>query len=857
VSAERDRLLAADRGQQPWRAWGPYLAERAWGTVREDYSADGDAWRDFGYDQSRSRAYRWNEDGLGGLSDAEQNFAFAFAFWNGSDRECKERPFGLTNGEGNHGEDVKDYWWYLDSTPTHSWMRWRYHYPQAAFPYDELRRVNAARGRDEEEYELVDTGIFDENRFFSITVDYAKAAPTDLCVRVVVRNHGPEPAPLHVLPTLWFRNTWAWASPAGAAPELTARGSTLVGTHPSVGTLSLSGDGAPSALCCDNETNAPALFGVPGRSPYPKDGIGNHVVHGSPSVNPDGTGSKGALWYQLTVPAGGTRELRLRLTAGAPEGPAGLGGDWADVLTERQREADEFFESLLPAGADVNERLVARQAIAGLMWSKQYYHFNVERWLAGDPAGPQPPAARYAGRNHQWTHLDARDVILMPDPWEYPWFAAWDLSFHCLVAAHVDPQLAKDQLLLLGREWYMNPAGQLPAYEWNFSDLNPPVQAWAALRIFAIDGSRDFDFLERIFHKLLLNFTWWVNREDIAGVGVFGGGFLGLDNIGPFDRSAVPVPGQLEQSDGTSWMALYCLDMLEIALELAVHDATYTDLATKFFEHYCYISTALLSAGLWDEADGFFYDVLRTPGGTRIPLRVRSVVGLLPLCAVLGVSERYLAALPEFRTRAEWFVQHHPELTGGVHELPDGGGFLLSVTGPARLERVLGRVFDEAEFLSPHGVRAVSAFHREHPFAMDIEGVPASVDYEPAESRSGLFGGNSNWRGPVWAPLNYLLIDALRRYGRHLGSTVPVPLPSGPGTLEQAVEELSRRQLALYGDARPVFGRKSLFRDNPDWRDLLPFHEYFDGDTGAGLGASHQTGWTALLAALILDRGPV
>ncbi|MHB2022593.1 MAG: MGH1-like glycoside hydrolase domain-containing protein [Mycobacteriales bacterium] len=860
--AEVARLRAADRDGVAWRLWGPYLAERAWGSVREDYSVDGDAWGYFPFDHARSRAYRWNEDGLGGICDEQQHFAFAFAFWNGADRELKERAFGLTNGEGNHGEDVKDYWWYLDSTPTHSWLRWRYHYPQAAFPYERLRAENAARGREVGEFELIDTGVFDQDRFFVITVEYAKASPTDYCIRLQATNQGDRAAALHVLPTLWFPNRWAWGLPDQAVPELHADHGRLCGHHPAIGRITLCGDGSPQALACDNETNAALLFGVPGRSRYPKDGIGDHVVHGADTVNPAGSGTKGALWYRAELSPGETLTVRLRLSAGSTDqaGPPDLGGSWERVMRARQAEADDFFDALLPANCPNDERLVARQALAGLAWSKQYYHFDVARWLAGDPAGPAPPASRRQGRDASWTHLQASDVIFMPDTWEYPWFAAWDLAFHCVVAARSDPELAKRQLLLLCREWYMSPRGQLPAYEWNFSDVNPPVQAWAALEVFRLDGGRDRDFLERMFHKLLINFTWWVNREDVAGGNVFSGGFLGLDNIGPFDRSALPVAGVLEQSDGTAWMAIFCLDMLEMALELAMADPTYADVATKFFEHFCYISTALTGAGLWDETDGFFYDLLRTPSGALVPLRVRSIVGLVPACAVLGIGEDHLRAVPEFRERLDWFGRNRPELIGSVRTSTGGDGprYLLSLTSPEQLSRLLSRVFDESEFLSPYGIRAVSAYHRDHPFTANVEGVTATVDYEPAESRSGLFGGNSNWRGPVWFPLNYLLVQALHRHGTYLGSSMALTVAGRQLSLSAAADELAARLISIFTDdasgRRPVFNGTPAFQAQGPWHDLIPFHEYFHGDTGAGLGASHQTGWTALVAALILQR---
>ncbi|HVA60803.1 MAG TPA: glucosidase [Mycobacteriales bacterium] len=859
--AESRRLAEADAGTAPWRAWGPYLAERAWGTVREDYSADGDAWSYFPYEHARSRAYRWNEDGLGGLCDVDQSFCLSFAFWNGNDRELKERAFGLTNGEGNHGEDVKDYWWFLDSTPTHSWMRWRYHYPQAAFPYNELRSVNASLGRDDPEWELVDSGVFDEHRYFVVDVDYAKADPTDYCIRLTVTNRGPDPARLDVLPTLWFRNTWAWGPATVPPPELRGDGPRLVGDHHRLGRLVLAGDGDPTPLLCDNETNSELLDGHAGRSRYPKDGIGDHVVAGTSTVNPDQVGTKGSLWYRFELAAGETREIRLRLTL--DDAPSDLGAGWAQVLTDRRREADEFYAGLLPADASTDEELIVRQAIAGLLWSKQFYPYDVERWLSGDPSAAPPPQSRLDGRNNGWPHVNAHEIILMPDTWEYPWFAAWDLAFHATVAAHVDPALAKEQLLLLCREWYMHPDGQLPAYEWNFSDVNPPVHAWAALRVFHTDGGRDYDFLERMFHKLMINFTWWVNRKDVEGNNLFQGGFLGLDNIGPFDRSMLPVAGHLEQSDGTAWMAMFCLEMLEMALELAIQDPTYSDVATKFFEHYCYIATALDQAGLWDEEDGFYYDVLHTPDGESVALRARSMVGLIPVCAVLALHDEHLAALPDFAARMHWFLTHKAHLCAGAQfgERSQGGRRLLAVVDPDRLARLLARLFDESEFLSDHGLRALSAYHRDHPLLMVVEGLTATVDYEPAESRSGLFGGNSNWRGPVWFPLNYLLIRALRRFALYSADSATVELPTGSGrtvTLSVAAEDLTRRLIGIFcndqAGRRPVFGTTELFQSDADWHDLLPFHEYFHGDTGAGLGAAHQTGWTALVAALILDR---
>jgi hypothetical protein len=855
--AERARLGQGDHHDSPWRAWGPYLAERAWGSVREDYSADGDAWTSFPFEQARSRIYRWNEDGLAGFCDYDQTWCLAFAFWNGRDPILKERLFGLTNAQGNHGEDVKERYWFVDGTPTHSWMSWRYHYPQDAYPYAQLIAENGRRDRLDPEYEVDDTGVFDDGRCFDICVDYAKASPTDLCVRVTVTNPGPDTAILEVLPTLWFRNTWAWGLPgADHVPQITCDGARLTATHDNVGTLTLTGEsgsgtGFVESIACDNETNATLLYGASNRSPYPKDGIGDHVVHGTPTVRPEGWGTKAALRYRITVAAGQTRELRFRLQKRGSDD--GVAATFDDVMRSRREEADAFYAALRPSSATDDEMRVVRQAAAGLLWSKQFFHYDVERWLEGDPAGPPPPPGRGKIRNGGWRHVNNGDVLLMPDTWEYPWFAAWDLAFHCVVMAHFDPAFAKRQLLLLLREWYMHPNGQLPAYEWNFSDVNPPVHAWAALRVFEIAGDDDYDFLERAFHKLLLNFTWWVNREDSDGNNLFSGGFLGLDNIGPFDRSKLaPSVGRLEQSDGTSWMAMYCLDLLDMALTLAMHDPTYEDVATKFFEHFARIATAAKRQGLWDDADGFFYDQLRLPDGTRVPVKVRSLVGLVALCAVSHVDDAHLASLPSFTERLRWFTTHKSEYTSTVVET-EGGDTLFAIVTPAQLRLLLERAFDEAEFLSPHGIRSISAFHRAHPFTIALDGQTFRVDYEPGESTTALFGGNSNWRGPVWMPLNALIVESLRRFDRHLGSGFTVSMPTGAGrdvTLAQAADELSRRLVSLFipDDAGRVPAAGS--RNWPP--GLLLFHEYFHGDTGAGLGASHQTGWTALAAHLVL-----
>jgi hypothetical protein len=858
ATAEGARLAEADAGTARWRRWGPYLSERGWGTVREDYSADGDAWDSFPHDQARSRTYRWNEDGMAGICDIEQRLCLALSVWNGVDPILKERAFGLTNTQGNHGEDVKEYWWYLDSTPTHSWMRWRYHYPQAAFPYESLIEENARRDRNEPEFELLDTGVFDGDRYWQITVEYAKATPEDVLMRIHARNAGPAAATLHVLPTLWFRNTWSW-TPGTPRPQLRADGSAIVADHPTLGRHTLCGDGAPEALFCDNESNTRRLWDEPGPE-YPKDGINNHVVDGAATVNPARTGTKAALHYVLSVAPGETATVTVRLSD-----TAASAADAESIIEARRGEADEFYAALTPSDAGTDETAVMRQAFAGMLWSKQFYHLNISRWLDGDPGGPPPPPDRGAVRNGGWRHFDAVDVLSMPDTWEYPWFASWDLAFHCVPLAHVDAEFAKRQLILLCREWYMHPNGQLPAYEWSFDDANPPVHAWAALRVFEIDGAHDIEFLERVFHKLMINFTWWVNRKDAVGNNVFQGGFLGLDNIGPFNRSMLPESaGRLEQSDGTAWMAMYCLNLLEMALILARHDVTYEDVATKFFEHFAYVASAMDGQGLWDDVDGWYYDVLNTADGTRIPVRAHSVVGLIALCAVTVMEPSVKTDLPAFVRRMEWFLGNRPEFARVIdHAMEDGSGRrrLLSPVDPDRLRRILARVLDEAEFLSDHGLRALSRYHLEHPLAIDVGGTVAVLDYEPGESTSSLFGGNSNWRGPVWFPINLLVIEALRRYRLFLGDTYTVEYPTGSGQMRHLGEvaaDLSSRLVSLFtADAqgrRAVFGSNPTLQTDPAWHDQVPFHEYFHGDTGAGLGASHQTGWTGVVADLIAAR---
>jgi len=863
-SVEQERLDS----DPAWKHWGPYLAERAWGTVREDYSEFGTAWEYFPHDHARSRAYRWSEDGLAGICDDHQLLCLSFAFWNTHDPILKERIFGLTGTEGNHGEDAKEYWWYEDSTPTHSYMRWRYAYPQASFPYDALVAENARRSKLDPEFELLDTGVFAEDRYFDIVVEYAKQDPENLCVRLSITNRGPEEAPIAVLPTLWFRNVWSWGidDPRSTRPELEAvredARAVVVARHPVLGERVLSGPKASEILVCENETNTARLFGVPSATRYPKDGINDHVVSSAATVNPTGRGTKAALRYDLVLGPGETKELELCLShVAGHEIPREEVGD---LVSRRRREADQYYADILEA-VPAEEAMIARKAFAGLLFSKQLYHYNVERWLHGDPAGPEPPGQRLTGRNASWVHVDNFDIIAMPDVWEYPWFAAWDLAFHCVALAHVDPRFAKDQLLLLGREWYMHPSGQIPAYEWSFSDVNPPVQAWAAYRVFEIDGRSDFGFLERVFHKLLLNFTWWVNRKDAEGNNVFEGGFLGLDNIGPFDRSAdLHFDGHLEQSDGTAWMAMFCLNMLEIAIVLGEHDASYEDMAIKFFEHFAYIAGATATQGLWDEKDGFYYDVLHARSGERVPLRVRSLVGLIPLCAVTVIDSATLASLPGFARAFTWFVDNKPQyadVIGHAQHIGRNERRLLSVVDEGRLERILSRLLDEEEFLSPGGIRSVSAFHKEHPFSIELPGVSGTVDYEPGESTSGLFGGNSNWRGPVWFPINYLVLEGLRRFAAFFDGELTVELPTGSGrrlSLYEIVDELSDRLVGLYRDDgsghRPAFGGMEKLQADPLWHDRLLFFEYFHGDSGAGLGASHQTGWTGLLADLVLCR---
>jgi hypothetical protein len=859
-----------------WYMWGPYLSERQWGTVREDYSADGAAWTYVPHDHARSRAYRWGEDGLAGFSDHEQRLCLALALWNGRDPILKERAFGLTGPEGNHGEDVKDYWWYLDALPNHAWNRWRYHYPQAAFPYAELVAENARRGRLDPEYELLDTGVFHEDRFWIVEVLYAKADPTDLLMSVQVTNAGPDPDTLHVLPTLWFRNTWSWHREA-VRPELVATGADRVGlTHPFLGELELLAapgpDGtSPELLFCENETNNERLYGVAAETPYVKDGINDHVVSGAATVDPERRGSKCAAWYRVPVAAGQTVELRLRLrpAAAAAEPAAALGPDFDRIVTARRVEADEFYAGLTPPAASADEALVMRQAFAGMLWSKQLYDYTVSRWLDGDDGQPPPPDSRRAGRNKRWRSFDAHDIMSMPDKWEYPWFAAWDLAFHCIALAHVDPDFAKNQILLICREWFQHPNGALPAYEWDFSDVNPPVQAWAALEVFAIDGGRDLDFLDRAFDKLLVNFTWWVNREDADGSNVFEGGFLGLDNIGPLDRSHLPVAGTLEQADATGWMAGYALAMTTIAAILYRSGRRPApDLTVMFLEHFAGIRAAMDRQGLWDDADGMFYDRILTAGGDAVLVKARSMVSIIPMLAVAVVDEQLVNPAIAVGKQFAGLLDRHglrgPEKlveAGVLRGEPGHRRLLVSAVGVDRVQRLFRPVFDPAEFLSPHGLRSLSAYHRDHPYTLDVQGVRATIDYEPAESTTAMFGGNSNWRGPVWFPLNYLAISAIDRYHRFFGTDLMVEYPTGSGrriTLAEVAADLRERLATIFmvgaDGRRPCFGWVDRFQSDPAWKDNLLFHEYFHGDNAAGLGASHQTGWTGIVADVIRRR---
>lgn len=879
-SAEQTRLIECSEKKAPWKQWGPYLSERQWGTVREDYSENGDAWNFFTHDHARSRAYRWGEDGLGGISDDSQRLCFAIALWNGKDPILKERLFGLTNGQANHGEDVKEYYFYLDSTPTHSYMKYLYKYPHTAFPYEDLIRTNGNRSRKEWEYELLDTGAFRESRYFDVFVEYAKQSPQDILIRITAHNRGPEPAELHVLPTLWFRNDWAeWISKPSPKPSLRqSRRRTdipvIEAEHDVLGQYRLYCQGDAALLFTENSTNHARLqMDYPDVGPYLKDGINDFVVQGrSDAVNPERIGTKSAAHYRLKIGAGASATVRLRLIKepadAAQNSPFGEGFD--RILSTRIQEADDFYRAVTPPSATPDEAQVMRQALAGMLWSKQYYFFDADSWLAEHKAHPLHHGSR-SFRNCEWFHMVNEDIISMPDKWEYPWYAAWDLAFHTLPLTIVDPDFAKEQLKLMLDGWYMHPSGQIPAYEWNFSDVNPPVHAWATLFLYRMEhvlrGQADLTFLKSAFNKLLLNFTWWVNRKDRFGKNVFEGGFLGLDNIGVFDRSApLPTGGHLEQADGTAWMALFTQNMLEITVELAAADPVYQEMVSKFVEHFLYIGAAMNrigDEGMWDDEDGFYYDLLRHPDGTATRLKVRSMVGLLPLCATTVIEKWQRDSVPAAVAAIKNRAQHMPELMKSIH--PTGEGHpgvadrgIMAVVQPDQLRRILSRMLDEGEFLSPYGIRSLSKFHEKHPYVFNAQGKEYRVEYLPAESDTGMFGGNSNWRGPIWMPVNVLLINALMNFYLYYGDSFKVECPTGSGRLMNLFEvakEISSRLTRIFlrnaDGSRPVYGGAELFQNDPNWREHILFFEFFHGDNGAGLGASHQTGWTGLIAKLI------
>ncbi len=877
VTAEEQRLEEARSRKTHWKRWGPYLSERAWGTVREDYSEGGTAWEYLPHDQARSKAYRWNEDGIAGISDRHQKICFSVAMWNGQDPILKERLFGLTGNEGNHGEDCKESYFYLDSTPTHSYMKYLYKYPQAAYPYERLIEENRRRGKGDREFELADTGVFDQNRYFDVFVEYAKAECEDILVRISVANRGPEAADIHLLPTVWFRNTWSWGHGV-TKPSLklcNESPAVIELNEPEYGRRWLLAEGSPELLFTENETNSQRLYNPANAAGYAKDGINDYVVNGDAgAVSRAKTGTKATAHYAMSVPAGETRVIRLRLTDSSKS--AGLFDSAFDaIFAQRLSEADEYYATVIPQHLSEDAQNVMRQSLGGLLWSKQFYHYVVRDWTEGDPAFPKPSEGRKHGRNNEWQHLYNADVISMPDKWEYPWYAAWDLAFHCVPLALVDSEFAKDQLTLMVREWYMHPNGQLPAYEWAFGDVNPPVHAWAAWRVYKIEKKRrgvgDRAFLQHIFHKLLLNFTWWVNRKDAEGRNVFQGGFLGLDNIGVFDRSApLPTGGHIEQADGTGWMAMYSLNLLAIAMELAREDPAYEHVASKFWEHFLHIANAINhlgndGVGMWDSEDGFFYDVLHTPGGNHVPMKVRSMVGLIPLYAVETLDSDLVDRLPGFKRRLEWFLENRKDLTKNVACMNTPGvgeRRLLSIVDGDQLRKVLRMMLDENEFLSPFGIRALSQVHREHPYILNVGGGEYRVDYEPAESSTGLFGGNSNWRGPIWFPVNYLLIESLQKFHHYLGEDYKVECPTGSRTymtLWEVAAEISRRLTRIFlkdsSGRRPVHGTDERYQHDPNWRDLVLFSEYFHGDDGSGVGASHQTGWTGVVAKLLQQSG--
>ena len=883
--AEKRRLQENRDRTKYWTRWGPYVSERQWGTVREDYSKDGQAWEYFTHHQSLSRAYRWGEDGIAGISDTHQQLCFAFAFWNEQDAILKEKMFGLSGSQGNHGEDVKEYYFYLDNTPTHTYMKYLYKYPQLAYPYQQLIAVNEARGFGAPEFELLDTGIFDDDRYFDIFIEYAKADTEDILIKLTAHNRGDEEKPLHVLPTLWFRNTWSWKEEA-SKPSLktVAKGddfSVVAAKHKKLSDLWLYCKGAPERLFTENNTNNKLLFGEENESNYVKDGINDYVVKNhKKAVSPNEAGTKFSAQYKLSIPAGESRTVVLRLCdSGDLSDPF---GDKAMALFDKRiQEADEFYDSFAPDTVSDDARMVQRQAFAGMLWNKQFYHYVVREWLGGDPTQPDPPEGRASVRNSEWRHLFNDDIISMPDKWEYPWYASWDWPFHLIQFAVIDPDFAKLQLSRVTREWYMHPNGQIPAYEWNLSDVTPPVQAWGAWQIYQLEkkywGREDKDFLERVFQKLLLNFTWWVNQKDANGRNVFQGGFLGMDNIGVFDRSSeLPTGGTLEQADGTSWMAMYSLGLMTIALELAVDRPPYEDIASKFFEHFLYISNAISQEdgpSLWDDDEGFFYDAITFPSGERKMLRVRSLVGLIPILAVAPIKAELIDKLPNFKKRLDWFVNNREDLKKNVACMETTGmgerrllalcyATDLSNGEKNKLTRLLEYMLDEAEFLSPYGIRSVSKYHKEQPFTLEADGEKYSVQYQPAESDSNMFGGNSNWRGPIWFPINYLLLDALESFYAYLGDDFTVEFPTGSGekkNLDEVRIAVSERMNSIFfkdeSGRRPVYGKSEKFQTDPHWRDYILFYEYFHGDNGAGLGASHQTGWTGLVAHMIQQCG--
>jgi hypothetical protein len=870
---ERERLAEDHRGERPWKLWGAYLSERQWGTVREDYSRYGTAWDYFPHDHARSRAYRWGEDGLAGISDDQQQLCLALALWNGQDPILKERLFGLTNGEGNHGEDVKEQYYYLDATPTHSYLKYLYKYPQRAYPYAWLVEENRRRGRQDPEFELLDTGVFDDDRYFDVLVEYAKASPDDLLMRITVHNRGPDAATIDLLPQLWFRNTWSWNN--GAKPGLSLADGAVVAHHERLGEYRLHVEGGPELLFTDNETNTARVFGVQGSHGPFKDAFHEYLIAGhAEAIRQAPKGTKVAVHERREIAPGATAQMRLRLTSRGADTPF---DDFDALLEQRRAEADAFYAVLHAGLTDPDARNIQRQAFAGMIWTQQLFQYDVSLWLDGDPDQPPPPPERKHGRNADWRHLNNADIISMPDKWEYPWYAAWDTAFHCIPLAQVDAEFAKRQLILLTRAWYQHPNGQIPAYEWAFGDVNPPVHAWAAWRVFQIDrkqrgGRGDLAFLERVYHKLMLNFTWWVNRKDVQGRHVFQGGFLGLDNIGVFDRSApLPTGGFINQADGTGWMAMYTLNLMQIALELARHDHVYEDIATKFFEHFLYIAKAMTNMagqdiGLWDEQDQFFYDELYLPDGGIVPLRLRSMVGLIPLFAVETLEPDHLERLPQFKARLEWFLNYRPDLANLVsrwHEPGLGDRRLLSLLRAHRMKALLRRMLDETEFLSDYGIRALSKAHEADPYVFEHQGHRLTVGYVPAESETGSFGGNSNWRGPIWFPVNYLLIESLQKFHHYYGDDFKVECPTGSGnmlTLEQIAEELGRRLIRIFmrneQGRRAAFGDHPKLQDDPHFRDHLLFYEYFHGDTGRGVGASHQTGWTGVIAKLLQPRRP-